>query len=110
MEHPSIALMRPGRVIISVWNGRAAVSRYEARGANEIVVVEAQNWQDLEAEAEAEVYEQGGALNFSGHYTCSPHLAEHARFEPESEILAYDGMYEVEGRRRAIEQGIESED
>ena len=72
--------MHPWRIIISVWNCRASVSRYEAGPHDTITVVEATNWQELEDEAAAEVWEQGGALNFSGHYTCSPHLAAHACF------------------------------
>ena len=88
-EQPSIPLLPPGRIIISVWNGRAAVSRYERYkpdSDNEIIVVEASNWQDLEAEAEAEAYEQGGALNLSGHYACSPHLATHAVWSEEKGV------------------------
>jgi hypothetical protein len=80
VEHPSIQIMRPGRIIISVWNCRAAVSRYEARPGDVIVVVEATNWQDLEDEASAEVEAQGGAINFSGHYTSSYQLAARASF------------------------------
>jgi len=69
----------PGQVIISVWNSRAAVSRYE-RVDGGITVVEASNWQELEADALMEVEDQDAASNISGHYSCSNELADRAVF------------------------------
>jgi len=62
-----------------VWNCRAAVSQY-VRNDGGISVQEASNWQDLEDQAEQEVYDQGGAVNLSGHYPCSRNLASKATF------------------------------
>jgi hypothetical protein len=78
-------LPQPGQVIISVWNGRTAVSRYERveDTPNAIYVQEATNWQDLEDDALAEVEDQDGSRTQSGHYLCSVELAERAIFSEE---------------------------
>jgi hypothetical protein len=72
--------MHNGQTIISVWNCRAAVSRYE-READSFTLQEASNWQELEDMALDEVYEQGGASNISGHYNCPERLAELATWQ-----------------------------
>src|SRR6266487_5210529 len=79
--------MRHGQVLISVWNCRAAISRYEANQGG-FSVVEAQNWQELEDTAISEVEEQGGAITMSGHYQVSSELAAQAHFEDEPLLTA----------------------
>ncbi len=74
--------MESGQIIISVWNCRAAVSRYEPN-EDGLSVVEAGNWQELEDAAVSEVEAQGGAINLSGHYQISRGLATRAHFEQE---------------------------
>ncbi len=73
--------MYPGAITISVWNCRAAVVRWLAAGPHASTFEAAGNWEDLEDAAIAEVEEQGGAINWSGHYRCSAALAARARFD-----------------------------
>ena len=74
--------MRKGEIVISVWNCRAAVSRYEEAESG-LTLVPASNYEELEDQAEQEVYDQGGAVNLSGHYSCSRNLASKATFPKE---------------------------
>lgn len=67
----------PGVVYIDVWNCRAAVSRYVAIPGG-LAGEPATNWEALEDDAIRAVEAQGGAVNWSGHYTCPPDLAEAA--------------------------------
>lgn len=76
--------MYHGQMIISVWNCRAVVSRYE-RAKDWFRVQEADNWQELEADALAEVETQDGARTEFGHYGCSEHLAHRAIFDEDGE-------------------------
>lgn len=74
--------MKPGEIYIDVWNCRVVVSRY-ARVQGGITSEPAQNWQELEDAASAEIESQGGAFTLSGHYVCSDALAARARFHTE---------------------------
>jgi hypothetical protein len=71
--------MEIGKVIISVRDGRALVCRYTGT-PEEISMEAAENWQELQEEAQEAVEAQGGAMNSSGHYGCPEELAEKARF------------------------------
>lgn len=71
--------MRAGKVIISVWNCQAIVSRYEEQ-AGTFEVIACENWKELEEDAITEVENQNGAINMSAHYACSSELATRAVF------------------------------
>jgi hypothetical protein len=72
--------MRAGTTFISVWNCRAAVSRYETARGGALTFSLASNWETLEDDAIKAVEAHGGAINLSGHYSCPAELAERAEF------------------------------
>jgi len=62
--------------VIRVWDCRAVVSRRVDAGPNAWTYEPVANWQDLEAEAIEAVEAQGGAVNMSANYPCTPGLVE----------------------------------
>jgi len=69
----------PGRVFIYVDSCRAIVARHRADR-----IEFATNWEELERDAEEEVWKAGGAINLSGWYPCSRELARRARWPKET--------------------------
>ncbi|MCL4466414.1 MAG: hypothetical protein M1389_10405 [Chloroflexi bacterium] len=67
-----------GLVVINVWSGRAAVSQWLPYHQGGWRLMEARNWEVLEARAVKEVVAQGGSITRAGHYICSNALARQA--------------------------------
>ena len=68
---------KPEGIVIDVRDCVAYVSRWQRVGAA-FQLVEAANWNHLEASAEKEISALGGHVTMSGIYPCTPDLAKQA--------------------------------